>query len=64
MVCGFFRILQFEPIEVASPLFAQTTSPLSGPGIPSYYGEIDWSQQFGWSKEAPQTQCYVVCNAA
>jgi dipeptidyl aminopeptidase/acylaminoacyl peptidase len=53
-----------EPIEVASPLFAQTTSPLSGPGIPSYYGEIDWSQQFGWSKEAPQTQCYVVCNAA
>ena len=53
-----------RPIEVASPLFAQETSSLSGPGIPSYYGEIDWSQQFGWSKGAPQTQCYVVCDAA
>jgi hypothetical protein len=51
-----------QPIEVASPLFTQTTSPLSGPGIPSYYGEIDWSQQFGWSRGAPLTQCYVACN--
>jgi len=51
-----------RPFEVASPLFAQTTSPLSGPGIPSYYGEIDWSQQFGWSRGAPLSQCYVGCN--
>jgi dipeptidyl aminopeptidase/acylaminoacyl peptidase len=53
-----------QPTEVASPLFGQATSPLSGPGIPSYYGEIDWSQQFGWSRAALQTQCYVDCNTA
>jgi hypothetical protein len=51
-----------RPNEIASPLFARTSSPLSGPGIPSYYGEIDWSQQFGWSRGALQSQCYVVCN--
>jgi dipeptidyl aminopeptidase/acylaminoacyl peptidase len=51
-----------QPVEIASPLFRQSTSPLSGPGIPSYYGEIDWSQQFGWSHGTIQTQCYVVCD--
>lgn len=51
-----------HPTEVASPLFAQTTNPLSGPSVRSYYGEIDWSQQFGWSRGALQTQCYVACD--
>ncbi len=44
-----------QPIEVSSPLFASPTPP-------SFYGEIDWAQQFGWSRGSPPTQCYVVCN--
>lgn len=44
-----------RPVEVSSPLFASPTPA-------SFYGEIDWAQQFGWSAGAPVTQCYVVCN--
>ncbi len=43
------------PVEVSSPLFAS-------PSPPSFYGEIDWGQQFGWSGGSPLTQCYVDCN--
>jgi len=45
------------PVEVSSPLFAP-------PNPASYYGAIDWQQQFGWSRGAPLTQCYVACNPA
>ena len=53
--CGFSRTPTGLPVEVSSPLFASPT-PLS------FYGEIDWAQQFGWSAGSPVTQCYVVCN--
>ncbi len=45
------------PVEISSPLFTP-------PNPASYYGVIDWQQQFGWSKGAPLTQCYVECNPA
>jgi TolB protein len=44
-----------EPVEVSSPLYAQSTPP-------SFYGEIDWSQQFSWSRGSAPSQCYVVCD--
>ncbi len=44
-----------RPVEVSSPLYASPTPP-------SFYGEIDWAQQFGWSSGSPVTRCYVVCN--
>lgn len=33
--------LGHKPLEVAAPLFA--------PPWPSYYGQVDWAQQFAWS---------------
>ena len=47
--------LASQPVEVSSPLYAQSTPP-------SFYGEIDWSQQFSWSRGSVPSQCYVVCN--
>jgi WD40-like Beta Propeller Repeat len=53
---GLWLMTSGKPVEVASPLFAQA-SPAS------YYGEIDWAQQFGWSVGATTTApCYVVCD--
>jgi len=45
-----------RPEEISSPLFAQSDL------LDSYYGEVDWSQQFGWSAGVAVTQCYVACN--
>jgi Tol biopolymer transport system component len=45
-----------RPVEISSPLFAQSDL------LDSYYGEVDWSQQFGWSTGTAVTPCYVACN--
>jgi hypothetical protein len=45
-----------QPEEISSPLFAQPDL------LDSYYGEVDWSQQFGWSTGTAVTPCYVACN--
>ena len=45
-----------QPEEVSSPLFADPNL------LDSYYGEVDWSQQFGWSTGAAVTECYAACN--
>jgi hypothetical protein len=45
-----------QPEEITSPLFTQPNL------LDSYYGEVDWSQQFGWSTGAAVTPCYVPCN--
>jgi hypothetical protein len=51
-----------SPVEVASPLFAPSSLTTSSSPL-SYYGEIDWAQQFGWSAAAGTTApCYVVCD--
>jgi hypothetical protein len=47
-----------SPVEIASPLFTG----FSDLNVTSYYGEVDWAQQFGWSKGAVTPQCYVVCD--
>jgi len=36
--------LDKAPVEIAAPLFA--------PPWPSYYGQVDWPDQFAWSEEA------------
>jgi hypothetical protein len=49
------RSVDAAPVEIAHPLYS------SGP-VPSYYGEVDWAQQFSWSVGAGTAPCYVVCN--
>jgi len=44
-----------RPVAVAGPLFGER-APFS------YYGEIDWAQQFAWSATPAAAQCYVACN--
>jgi hypothetical protein len=47
-----------SPVRIAGPLFARTDPP-------SYYGEMDWAQQFGWSNGGRAlSQCYVACDTA
>ena len=42
--------------QISSPLFADPNL------LDSYYGEVDWSQQFGWSAGAAVTECYAACD--
>jgi WD40-like Beta Propeller Repeat len=45
-----------KPVEVAHPLYSQKSPQ-------SFYGEIDWAQQFGWSAGGnTMAHCYVVCD--
>lgn len=45
-----------QPRQISSPLFADPNL------LDSYYGEVDWSQQFGWSTGAAVTECYAACD--